>query len=182
MFQSHPEARTAELIAQPVEDELVIYDERSLQIHRLNAVSAAVWRACDGSRSVAGVLAAARREVGAALTRGEVERALDRLFRTGLFEDAPLKRRRAAPPSRRTGRQRRQAGSFAPLVTTIVAPTPIMSASGAACGSPCFTSSECASATDGCTTCSNELASARPGPDGRLRPMAIQPFCVNPSA
>jgi len=175
----HPQARSEKLIAQPVGKEVVIYDERSLKIHRLNTVSAAIWRACNGHRSAAEVLTVARREVGTALTIGDVERALDRLFKTALVEEVPTKRRRAVPPSRRTGRQRRQTGAYAPVVTTIVAPTPIMAASGGKCGEPCISGVECAGATDGCIYCSTEVAQARPGPDGKINPVAIVGQCID---
>jgi Coenzyme PQQ synthesis protein D (PqqD) len=47
-----PESRKEQLLTQRVGDELVIYDERTHEAHRLNRTAAAVWEQADGVRTV----------------------------------------------------------------------------------------------------------------------------------
>jgi hypothetical protein len=47
-----PAALTSDLITTESNDEVLVYDELAHHIHHLNAVTAKVWRLCDGSRSV----------------------------------------------------------------------------------------------------------------------------------
>lgn len=95
-----PAARTEELLTQPVGDEVVVYDERTHMVHRLNATAAMVFRLCDGRRTPA--------ELGGAINEawkgrdGEdlVAVALDQLGKAGLLTqplpalDEPISRRR----------------------------------------------------------------------------------------
>jgi hypothetical protein len=48
-----PAARNTDLLIEPVGDELVVLDCASNEAHALDARAAALWRACDGQRSVA---------------------------------------------------------------------------------------------------------------------------------
>lgn len=47
-----PGARTHDLLVQNTHDELVVYDTRTDRAYVLNPSAAAVWRACNGKRSV----------------------------------------------------------------------------------------------------------------------------------
>jgi hypothetical protein len=91
-----PESRRERLVAQAIADELVIYDERTHQIHRLNRTAARVWQHADGRRTIA-ELAAGVRECLADLTSASeyvcaedseaiVRVALGQLHRAGLLE------------------------------------------------------------------------------------------------
>jgi hypothetical protein len=42
----------AAVSAHPLDDELILYDERTGEAHLLNYTGAFVWRLCDGSRTV----------------------------------------------------------------------------------------------------------------------------------
>jgi coenzyme PQQ synthesis protein D (PqqD) len=150
-----PQARSAQLLVQTMGDELVIYDRQSLRIRRLNRTAALVWEHCNGRRSVAELVTLARTKLAApTLAQASVERALDRLADSGLLRDATTRSPRIAPPSRRTGSRRKVALAHAPVVASMLAPTPLMSVSLSLCGQGCTTSANCAGATDGCTTCS----------------------------
>lgn len=48
---NNPRARMEDLVVERVEEELVVYDERSHMAHALSREAAAVWDACDGSVS-----------------------------------------------------------------------------------------------------------------------------------
>ena len=47
-----PESRREQVLTQAVGNELVLYDERTNEAHRLNPTAAFVWRSADGARSV----------------------------------------------------------------------------------------------------------------------------------
>ena len=49
---SRPRARRADLLVQDAQNELVIYDTKTDKAYVLNPSAAAVWRACNGKRSV----------------------------------------------------------------------------------------------------------------------------------
>jgi len=150
-----PQARSAKLLIQTVGDELVIYDRRSLHFRRLNRTAAVIWRHCDGRRSVADLVALARAELDAPkLPARVVEQALAKLEKTDLLREVLARSRRAAPPSRRSARGRCLLSAHVPVVASILAPTPLMTASGeVGAGSPCETDSDCEAATDGAVVC-----------------------------
>ena len=47
-----PLARSADLVVEPLGDELLVFDSKTNRAHSLNAAAASVWRACDGARDV----------------------------------------------------------------------------------------------------------------------------------
>ncbi|HEU5329340.1 MAG TPA: PqqD family protein [Thermomicrobiales bacterium] len=42
----------AAVSAHPLDDELILYDERTGEAHLLNHTGAFIWRLCDGSRTI----------------------------------------------------------------------------------------------------------------------------------
>lgn len=93
-MQELPRARTDGLVFERVDDDLVIYDQRSQTAHSLSGATACVWEHCDGRRcslDIAGELS---------LEPEMVERALGELHRCGLLEgsmtEAPGYSRRQA--------------------------------------------------------------------------------------
>lgn len=130
MAQEHelPKARTQGLVVKDVRDEVLVYDLQSQKAHSLNRVAAAVWRACDGKRSVREISTAAG--VGPSLPPDVVNYALHTLGRARLLEG----------PINGSGLTRRQvmarigaAAIMLPVVTTIVAPTEAQAQSVATC-------------------------------------------------
>lgn len=155
-YPALPQARSAKLCVQPVADELLIYDQRSLHIRRLNRTAALIWRHCNGRRSITDLTALARTELNAPqLTAAVVQRAVDRLDKTGLLVDAPAHTRQAPPRFRRASRSLPRAGAYVPVVASFLAPTPLMAASlTVGCGTPCQSHPDvCQTAFDGCTYC-----------------------------
>lgn len=45
-----PLARSADLVVEPLGEELLVFDSKTNRAHSLNAAAASVWRACDGAR------------------------------------------------------------------------------------------------------------------------------------
>jgi hypothetical protein len=70
---NRPQARRDGIIAEPREDGLVLYDIDALCIHRLDPVTARVWKAANGRRGVLRLAAATR------VNKPSVVAALDEL-------------------------------------------------------------------------------------------------------
>jgi hypothetical protein len=123
-----PAARQDRLLVEEVGEELVVYDQQRQQAHRLNQTAAAVWRHCDGRRTVADLAAVLRRQVNAVADEDMVCVALDRLEAAHLLR-GPLQR--SAAEARLSRRQMvRKVGllgaltALMPLVVTLTVPTP----------------------------------------------------------
>jgi hypothetical protein len=132
--RSGPKARTDGLICEEVDGELVVYDQRSDRMTRLNHSAAVVWRACDGNRSPAELLTCAQAALGDLADEDLVALALDGLSASDLLDgEAPPVR---APRDTRESRRRfiRRAGTVGiaatllPVVNSLVAPTPAAAA------------------------------------------------------
>ena len=87
-MQVAPRARRDGVIAQPLDEDTVVYEAATGTAHRLDAATATVWRMADGTRSV--------RELarGAGLSERAVLGALVRLQSAGLLTPAPVVMRR----------------------------------------------------------------------------------------
>jgi hypothetical protein len=143
-----PSGRREGLIVETIDDELLLYDTERDRAHSLNAVAAAVWRGSDGKRDPA----ALAEEVG--VTEDAVWRALSQLEERGLL-DGELPRRMGGPEYSRRQAVRRigligaSAAFAAPLVKSIVVPTPTQAGVTQSCvpeGQPCGVF------TEGCDT------------------------------
>jgi hypothetical protein len=150
-----PTARTAELLVEEFDDELLVYDQRTDRVHCLSPPAWKVWRACDGRTAV--------EQLGPALGLDAeiVAHALEELEACGLIEGG-VTRREATARFARIG-----AAASAPLVYSIVAPTPALAASAAFC-----LSQGCGSATGatqlvcsgGCLRCAGSGCNSCPSP------------------
>ena len=107
--------------------ELCIYEWTTKTVHALNPAAARVWEMCDGVTTVDDMIAAARRNSpGAELI---VQHALAQFERAGLLEQGTLAG--VAPVvSRRAMLRRIGVAAAIPVVTSIVAPTPLAAQSG----------------------------------------------------
>jgi hypothetical protein len=125
-----PTARTEDLIVEPLNGEVIVYDLRTDHAHLLDRTTAAVWNACDGTCHVAGLAAALSLDVDI------VQLALRELQQANLLtEDLPpasvgtLSRRELVKRVAATA----AAGAALPLIQTVVAPTPAMATSHTPC-------------------------------------------------
>lgn len=117
-----PLARTNNLISTEANDEVLVYDQTRHQIHHLNAIVAAVWRLCNGRRTV---LEIAR--------EADIEEATVRLGLRKLANAALLESGFDPGPDRRQDRRSflRKAGIAAiPAIVSITAPSAKAAASG----------------------------------------------------
>jgi hypothetical protein len=127
-----PKARRTDIIAMEFEGGFVLYDELTQRVHELNASAASVWQHSDGSTSIEALTAAVAADTELPADEAIVHLALAQLGKAGLLDgpqapfDARISRRQI---SQRLG----LTGSLAlllPIVSSIVAPTPVMAQSG----------------------------------------------------
>jgi hypothetical protein len=115
-----PRAREDDLVIEEVEDEVLVYDQRTHHAHALTATAADVWRACDGDTTAKGL--GARLGLDARTTA----RALEELASCGLLDSTTqidhggngLTRRQVTARAAKLG----GAAAAAPLILSIAAP------------------------------------------------------------
>jgi hypothetical protein len=140
-----PKARANGLLFEQVEDELLVYDRERDRGHRLNRTAAAIWRHCDGHRTVDDLVATLRGELDPAVDENLVLITLDRLSAEHLLEE-PLGMTvdRVRASRRQFVRKVGLVGALSlllPVITTITAPTYAQAQSGPPCESctcPCL--------------------------------------------
>jgi hypothetical protein len=148
-----PIARREGLLVEELDDELVVYDEGRDTACRLNATSALVWRAADGTRSIEELVELLRAEIGEPADEDLVMVTLDGLGAHGLLEGHAARPAEEARLSRRRFIRRvgtvGAAALMLPVVHSMVAPAPAaaQSAGGYCICPPC--TCPCA----GCATC-----------------------------
>jgi Coenzyme PQQ synthesis protein D (PqqD) len=138
--KAKPVARKQGLVIQEMPDEILVYDLDRDRAHCLNRTAAFVWQRCDGRATTASIARALAREFGCAADEQIVWAALEQLGRNHLMQT------QTTLPAAMQGMNRRAlvralglaALVAAPVVTSIVAPTPAHAASGCvAAGQPC---------------------------------------------
>ena len=114
---SRPLARSEELIVEAVDEDLLVYDQRSDEAHSLSAPAARVWRRCDGRTDIDAL------STELDLDSETVVRALAELDDCGLLDAGPVAgvtRREATTRVAKIG----AAAAAAPLIYSIVSPFP----------------------------------------------------------
>ena len=147
-MEKMPQARRGGLIIQEVDSEILIYDQNTNKAHCLNQTAAKVWKYCDGETTLADACSALSRDLETPVDEKLVWYAVDQFAKDNLLE------KDIEPPAFIiTGMNRRQmvrtlglaAVVAVPLVTSIVAPTPVQAATCLPSGQPCATSAQCCS-------------------------------------
>jgi hypothetical protein len=145
---SYPMVRADGLLVEEVGDETVVYDTQSKEAHCLKPLAAQVFALGDGHTTVAEIAAKAGHNLGQAVTEGDVADAVRQLEQSRLLEmplaiHDGLSRREMV---RKVGFAGAAIAGATPLITSIVAPTAAMAASGIATGcSGCGKNSDCVS-------------------------------------
>ncbi|HEU4752454.1 MAG TPA: PqqD family protein [Armatimonadota bacterium] len=146
----HPRKREKHVVLEHVDDELLVYDQRSHRAHALNRTSALIWQHCDGRRGIDDLASLLPQESGQENAREVTRLSLRLLNEAGLLEKG-LDEDGVGPrlSRRELGRRLGTAGALAvllPAVTSIVAPT-------AAEAATCVTNAECANLLNLCKPC-----------------------------
>jgi len=151
-----PIARKQGLVIQELPDEVLVYDLERDRAHCLNQTAAFVWQRCDGKNTTQQIARTLGRQFDCAVDEKIVWLALDQLGRNHLLDRQP------APPPALLGMNRRAmvralgiaAAVAIPLVTSIVAPTPVQALTcipqGGGCtngGVPCCGNFNCIAST-----------------------------------
>ena len=146
---NNPMARRNGLVVQEMPDEVLVYDLETNKAHCLNQSAARVWRACDGTSSVADIVREFEANGGGKVTEDFVWLAIDQLSENGLLENelAP----RFAGQSRRQALKTIGLASLValPVISSLVAPQQALGSVSCGCTAPatCATLTACPSTT-----------------------------------
>ena len=127
-----PTARKEGLVVKELPDEILVYDTERHKAHCLNPTAALVWKQCDGEKSVEQIA----KRLGAELEVGDAEELVWWALRR--LEKARLLAEPVSPPPKVADRSRRDVvrrlglvgglSVIIPVVSSIVAPTPVEAA------------------------------------------------------
>jgi hypothetical protein len=135
-----------------------VYDERNDHAHCLNRAAAIVWEHSDGATTVDEIAGLLSRELGIPRDADVVRLALRKLDEARLLDSVPKHDSASQVSRRELTRRLGLAAAMAvalPLVTSIIAPTPLMAAScvphngvcgnnqGQGQGTPCCAGFQC---------------------------------------
>lgn len=142
---ARPIARKQRLVIQELPDEVLVYDLDRDRAHCLNQTAAFVWQHCDGHHTTAQIARTLGEHFDAPVDERIIWLALDQLGRNHLLES------KTPQPAAITGINRRAmvrslglaAIIAAPVVTSIVAPTPTQAATCTPQGGSCTLSANC---------------------------------------
>ncbi len=133
---SVPAARIDDLVITESADEVLVYDKQRHEIHHLNQASAAVWRLCDGKRSVAELARDANVDV-------EITQvAVNKLAEANLLEGKLAASQMLSGQTRRKLLKRAAMAGAGATIVSITAPTAAFASTP-----PRFLCSQCTTAT-----------------------------------
>jgi Coenzyme PQQ synthesis protein D (PqqD) len=139
--KKNPKARKDNLLVEEVGGELLIYDVTSDRAHCLNESAAAIWRHCNGTRSPETLASHLFPKLAASEAKRVVAVGIERLRRRRLIEGS-MALMPATDLSKRELLKKvailaAAAGVVAPLIKTVVAPTPAYAFSCVPLGGSC---------------------------------------------
>ncbi len=163
-----PKARVDRLIVKELPDETLVYDLDSDLAYCLNASAHAVWKRCDGVRSVGEISQSISGEIGAPVDESVVWLALDQLEKHKLLADAPKAEASFPRIARRHVMRTLGVSALAlPMIVSIVVPTAQAQASPCALPvgrpnlCPCTISAQC---LGGCCKNGSNVCDPSPAP------------------
>lgn len=116
------QARTSNLVVEDLGSETLVYDLDAKKAHCLNDPVRWIWRQCDGNRTSAEIAAGFAKRYPGADAEASVEAGLRQLLSANLLEGAPA--------GARAFSRRSVMGVAAPLLVSVVVPTPESAMSG----------------------------------------------------
>jgi hypothetical protein len=153
---NNPKARGTELVVQELKDEVLIYDLNINKTYCLNPTSAIIWNLCDGNNSVSDITNQLSKQLKQPVTDDLVYLALDQFKEENLLLDNQTVEIKFDGLSRREVIRKVGFASLIalPVISSLVAPTAAMAASGAAV---CRTSNQSCSPTSALGNCCSGL-------------------------
>ena len=141
-----PKARIQEMMIQPFDDEILIYDLKRHKAHCLNRTAHLVFQTCDGTKTVSEIKRMLTKQLGAPVPEEMVWIALDRLGKARLLEEAPVVTSGTNLARRDALRKLGIATAIAvPIVASIIAPVSAQVESCGRVGVACTMNSQCCS-------------------------------------
>lgn len=134
------------LLVRRIGDETVVYDRESHRAHSLSREAGIVFHGCGGRDSPDAIAESLRREceMSGPDAASVFEAALSQIAGAGLFEGAPDREPHAeSEPSRRAVLSTLAVVSAAPMVLSILVPTPAQAQTCIPRKRPCSSSTEC---------------------------------------
>jgi hypothetical protein len=127
MGSNKPRSRKEDLVIQPANGEVLVYDLRSNRALCLNETSALIWEACDGTKDSNELKNSVSGKLGSAVSDDLVWLALDQLKKEQLLETGYEPDNRFAGVSRREVIKKIGLGSMVavPVIAGLVAPKAI---------------------------------------------------------
>lgn len=128
-----PLGRTRNILVQPLQNEVVLYDANTHQAHCVSKTVFTVWQNADGRRSIDQLAELVTNDQSIACRREIVLLALEDLRHADLLEDGTAATDTVLPSRRDVARKLSAAGlslSLLPFVASMAAPTPAMARSG----------------------------------------------------
>lgn len=119
-----PRVRINEIVVRSHQNEVLIYDLKTNKAYCLNETSAAVWRLCNGKRSISEIAIFLQNNLGVPISKDFVCLAIQQFETENLSENGDDRQRFPGDISRRKLIRRIGSTSLAalPLITSIVAP------------------------------------------------------------
>ena len=135
------------LVSHELHGEVVVYDPDTQQAHCLRPLAAAVWKSSQGPILRGQLKTLAERETGCPVAEEQLDQAIAELAEAGLLPNVERAMLAAEGLGRREALRRIGLGAaaLAPLVTTILLPTPAQASTCFASGTACTSSSQCCS-------------------------------------
>lgn len=154
--QQRPIARKEGLVIQEMPDEVLVFDTETNKAHCLNETAAFVWKACDGTNSVAEITKLFGNQSGKSVDENLVWLAIDQLNENNLLAQE-LKANFNGQSRREVIKKIGLAAVIAlPIVSSLVAPSAALAASCsgdnptcAGPAGPCPTSTPCTGCPSG---------------------------------
>jgi Coenzyme PQQ synthesis protein D (PqqD) len=115
-----------DLLVRELHDEVIVYDGRTRRAHCLNPTAAAIWKLCDGKKSVEEIASALNQALAAPVDEGLVWLAVHEFKKSGLLQNEISPAVEQHMMSRRELMRKIAVGAALalPIATSIVVPTP----------------------------------------------------------
>lgn len=158
-LEAKPAARTESLLCKDLASgEIVVFDKLRNSAHCLNPAAAAIWRACDGNRTVPELASVVAATTGTTVNEPVVRASLGELRSLHLLSEltvdiAPVEDFTRRQAMVRAGAAAAKAAVLVPLIATVLAPKSSAAASCQQPGSPCTVGSQCCSGNCVGSTC-----------------------------
>jgi hypothetical protein len=136
-------SRRRSLLIRELGVETLVYDMESHRASCLNREAAAVFKACDGTRSLSEIRRRVSQRLGEPVDEGYLELAIDRLARRGLVD--PVSKPPSAPRRELLRRLAAASALALPSVISVLAPTAAEAQTCLANGKMCMDNGECCS-------------------------------------